>query len=170
MNQITASVLFVLLAVVVLALMAWGWRRRARRDARVTAPVGAARGDVRARFSGLYVATTRHDAPLDRLAVRHLAFRSRVQVSVTAEGVALDLPGEPTVFLDAARIVGAGRATWTIDRVVERDGLVMIAWTADDGTVCDTYVRLQDGDPDALVVAIEHLRSASDSTQMGAPS
>jgi hypothetical protein len=170
MNQVTASMLFVLLAIVVLALMAWGWRRRARRDAGVTAPVGRTRGAVRAEFAGLYVATTRHDAPLDRLNVRHLAYRSRVAVTVTAEGVALDMPGEPTVFLDAPRLKGAGRATWTIDRAVERDGLVMLAWTADDGTVCDTYIRLQDGDPDALVAEIEHLRGTSDSTQMGASS
>lgn len=156
------------LALALLALMLLGWRRRARRDAGVAAPVGEARGEMRARFDGLYVATTRHDAPLDRLNVRHLAYRSRARVTVTGEGVALDLPGEPTVFLDAARLAGVGRATYTIDRVVERDGLVLIAWTADDGTVCDTYVRLQNGDPDALVAEVARLRTPDSATPMGA--
>lgn len=159
---------FAALALALLGLMLWGWRRRARRDAAVTAPLGELRGELRGRFGGLYVATTRHDAPLDRLNVRHLAYRSRVRVTVTAEGVALDMPGAPTVFVDAARIAGAGRATWTIDRVVERDGLVLLAWTADDGTVCDTYLRLQDGDPDALVAEVDRLRTDSASTPMGA--
>ncbi len=162
--------IFVAIAVIALALMAWGWRRRARRDGGVAAPVAERRGEIRASFTGLYVATTRHEAPLDRLNVRHLAFRSRVAVTVTDAGVALDMPGEPTVFLDTARLRGTGRATWTIDRVVESDGLVLMAWAADDGTVCDTYLRLQEADPDALVAEIQRLRgtSDSDSTQMGA--
>lgn len=172
MSHEVASMAFVAIAIAALALMAWGWRRRTRRDAGIAAPIGAPRGEVRGTFVGLYVATTRHDAPLDRLNVKHLAFRSRVTITVTAEGVALDMPGAPTVFLDAPRITGAGRATWTIDRVVESDGLVMIAWTADDGTVCDTYLRLQESDPQALVAEIDRLRqtpdSDSDSTQMGA--
>ncbi|WP_309067298.1 hypothetical protein [Microbacterium sp.] len=170
MSHEAASLIFVAIAVIALALMVWGWRRRARRDARVTAPVAERRGAVRATFTGLYVATTRHDEPLDRLNVKHLAFRSRVTVTVTDAGVALDMPGEPTVFLDAPRLRDAGRATWTIDRVVEYDGLVLLAWTADDGTICDSYVRLQNADPDALVSEVQRLRtdSDSDSTQMGA--
>ncbi|MER7795800.1 hypothetical protein [Microbacterium sp. NPDC096154] len=166
MTHEAASLVFVLIAVVALSLMAWGWRRRAKRDAGIAAPIGERRGDVRGTYSGLYVATTRHDAPLDRLNVRHLAFRSRVTVTVTSAGVALDMPGEPTVFLDASRLWAVGRATWTIDRVVESDGLVLLAWAAGDGTVCDTYVRLQDGDPNALVAEIDRLRT--DFTQMGA--
>ena len=168
MTQEFAASLFALLAVAAIALMAWGWRRRSRRDAGLAAPLGGIRGAVRAEFSGLYVATTRHDAPLDRLNVRHLAFRSRVALTVTDEGVALDMPGEPTVFVAASRLRGVGRATWTIDRVVENDGLVLIAWAADDDTICDTYVRLQDADPDALVARIQDLQTPHDSTQMGA--
>lgn len=147
------------LAIIALVLFAmwWGWRARKRRSAEVAVSFGAAEGETTATFEGLYVATTRHDAPLDRLALPHLAFRSRVRVSVTTTGLALDMPGAPTLFLAASRLVGAGRATWTIDRVVERDGLVLVAWTADDGTVCDSYIRLQSDDPDALVAAIDAL-------------
>lgn len=172
MTHEVASMFFVVLAIAALAAMAWSWRRRTRRDAGVTAPVGERRGAVHAEFTGLYVATTRHEAPLDRLNVRHLAFRSRVTVVVTDQGVALELPGEPTVFLDRGRLRAVGRATWTIDRVVEPDGLVLIAWAADDGTICDSYVRLQEADPDDLVSRIQrliaHTDSDSDSTQMGA--
>ena len=54
------------------------------------------------------------------------------------------------MFLEASRIVGADRATWTIDRVVERDGLVRISWRvgpgsapeAEPGTIADSYVRM----------------------------
>ncbi|WP_119697892.1 hypothetical protein [Microbacterium halotolerans] len=141
----------------VLTLMWLGWRRRRRVSAEIRVPLGQARGETTAVFDGLYVATTRHDAPLDRLAPPHLAFRSRVTVTVTTSGVALDMPGTPSLFLDADRIEGAGRATWTIDRVVERDGLVLVAWRGDDDTICDSYIRLQTDSPDALVRAIDDL-------------
>ncbi|GGH35738.1 PH-like domain-containing protein [Microbacterium album] len=181
MTRETAALVMATVAALILALMLWGWRRRVRRDAGIVPPVGERRGLTRAVFAGFYVATTRHDAPLDRLTVRHLAHRSRVVVTVTEEGVTLDLPGEPTLFLDAARLAGVGRATWTIDRAVEPDGLVLVAWTADDGTICDTYIRLQDGDPDALVEEIARLHAgaapdprpssppAQDSTSTGDP-
>lgn len=150
-----------ILAIIALALFGmWrGWRARTRRAARLGVTFGPATGEAVAAFGGLYVATTAHDDPLDRLPLPHLGFRSRVVVTVTTEGVALDMPAAPTLFLAAARLVGAGRATWTIDRVVERDGLVLIAWTTDDGTIVDTYLRLQSSEPDALVAAVEDLRT-----------
>lgn len=156
--------MMVAIAAVALGAMAWGWRRRSRRDAGTAAPVRATEGTETARFAGLYVATTRHGHPLDRLAVRHLQFRAKAVVTVTDRGVALDLAGAPGIFLRTEELVGAGRATWTIDRVVETDGLVLIAWLASDGTLCDSYVRLQGGDPDELVAAIEALRTSTTPT------
>lgn len=156
--------LMVVIAVLILAGMAWGWRRRVRRDAGTVVPVRPAEGAATARFAGIYVATTRHEQPLDRLAVKPLDFRAKAAITVTDRGVALDLSGAPTVFLRAEEIAGSGRATWTIDRVVEQDGLVLIAWCASDGTICDSYVRLQGDDPDALVAAIEDLRTSSNPT------
>ncbi|WP_105565235.1 PH-like domain-containing protein [Microbacterium halophytorum] len=150
---------FVAVIALVLFAMWWGWRARRKRSASVVAPQAPVRGAEVAVFDGLYVATTRHGDPLDRLVVPGLAFRSRVHVTVTSAGVALAMPGSHTLFLDADRISGAGRATWTIDRVVERDGLVLIAWRSDDGTICDSYIRLQTASPDALVSAIDDLKA-----------
>ncbi len=78
-------------------------------------------------FPGLYVATTRHDEPLERLAIKGLGFRSRVDVTVTTAGVALDLPGQPRIALTRDRLVDAAQATVAIDRVVERDGLTRVS-------------------------------------------
>ncbi|GAB2508670.1 hypothetical protein GCM10027064_02620 [Microbacterium petrolearium] len=165
MDDVMAYVpgLALLAALIALALFGmWrSWRRRSRAAAALGVPFGPASGTEVAAFGGLYVATTAHDEPLQRLALPHLGFRAKVTATVTTEGLALDMPGAPTVFLAASRLVGAGRATWTIDRVVERDGLVLIAWTTDDGTVVDSYLRLQSSDPDALVAAIEDLRTTT---------
>ena len=159
----------VAVAVVLIGLMLWGWTRRRKRDAQVEVPLGEPVGSAILTSHGFYVATTKHDEPLNRIAARPLAFRSRVDVTVTEAGLAIALaqegglglamPGERPVFIPASRIDGAGRATWTIDRVVERDGLVLVAWS-DGSQILDTYVRLQDDDPAALVAAIDGIRSA----------
>ena len=154
--------------VLVLAGIAWGWSRRVRRDRGLVAPTDVPDGfAAEASFSGLYVATTRHDKPLDRLAIRHLRYRGRVGIEVAPAGVLLAVTGEPPVFLAASRIVGVDRATWTIDRVVERDGLVRIAWRvasdgdSEPGTIADSYVRMT-GDapgetPTELVAAVTRI-------------
>jgi hypothetical protein len=137
--------------VLVLAGIAWGWTRRVRRDRGLVAPTDIPEGFVaEASFSGLYVATTRHEKQLDRLAIRHLRYRGRVGIEISSAGVLLAITGEAPVFLAASRIVGVDRATWTIDRVVERDGLVRLAWRvgpesateAEPGTIADSYVRI----------------------------
>jgi hypothetical protein len=156
--------------VLVLAGIAWGWSRRVRRDRGLAAPTDVpARFVAEASFSGLYVATTRHEKPLDRLAIRHLRYRGRVGIEISPAGILLAITGEPPVFLAASRIVGVDRATWTIDRVVERDGLVRLAWCVEPGsdpendpeTIADSYVRMTgDGPgetPGELVAAVTRI-------------
>ncbi|KSU52491.1 hypothetical protein [Microbacterium enclense] len=159
MSREGALLVMVGVAVVVLALLAWAWVRRTRRDARFTAPVGELPEDAveTAAFPGLYVATTRHDEPLERLAIKGLGFRSRVDVTVTTAGVALDLPGQPRIALTPDRLVDAAQATVAIDRVVEAGGLTRISWRIDDATVVDTYLRPQDASAKALADAIRPL-------------
>ncbi|KQZ84273.1 hypothetical protein ASD56_09795 [Microbacterium sp. Root166] len=166
MTREGALLVIVLAAVALLGLLAWAWLRRSRRDSRLSAPVGEApaTASVTAVFPGLYVATTRHGEPMERLAIRGLAFRSRVDVTVTDAGVALDLTGQPRVFLDTSRIAEVAQATLAIDRVVERDGLVRLAWRLDDGTVVDSYLRPQDASARALADAIAGILT---STQTG---
>ncbi|WP_106813894.1 PH-like domain-containing protein [Microbacterium timonense] len=156
MSREGALTVIVAVAVGLLALLAWAWWRRTRRDARFTAPVGEVPQGARtlSAFPALYVATTRHDEPLERLAIDGLAFRSRADVTVTDAGVALDLTGRPRVFVAADRIDGVGQANVAIDRVVERDGLVRVAWRLDDGTVVDSYLRPQDASARALADAV----------------
>lgn len=166
MTQQAALLLVSGVALVLLVVLGWAWVRRTRRDSALIAPVGEipAEAATRASFPGLYVATTRHDEPLERLAMRGLAFRSRADITVTDAGVALDLTGQPRVFLGAERIVAVDQATVAIDRVVERDGLTRLAWRLDDGTVVDTYLRPQDASARALADAVSGILT---STQTG---
>lgn len=164
MSREAALAVMIGVAVLALALLVWAWRRRARRDAGIAAPVGEAPAGTaeRARFDGLYVASTRHEQPLERLAIRGLGFRSRADITVTDAGVGLDLPGQPRMLLPAARLVDAAQATVAIDRVVERDGLARVSWRAADDTVVDTYLRPQGASARALVDAIRPILPTGD--------
>jgi hypothetical protein len=88
-------------AVLVLLAMAFAWRRRLRRDSPYSAPLGVPEhAEVLSRHAVLYVSTTRHDEPLERLAIAPLAYRARGEL----EGQALrrrsrhryDRPGRRT--------------------------------------------------------------------------
>lgn len=159
MSREGALLVMVAVALVLLALGVWAWMRRTRRDARLSAPFGEppATATVLGTFPGLYVATTKHDEPLERLAIRGLGFRARVEVTVTDAGVVLDLAGQPRMLVAADRLVDAGQSTVAIDRVVESDGLTRLAWRIDDDTIVDTYLRPQQASARALADSIRPL-------------
>ena len=140
-----------------IGLMARSWRARGRRQSDIpaleTAPDDLS--DPVTAVDGFYVATSRSGDPLDRVVVHGLGFRGRAIVSVHAEGVRLEIAGEPAKLIRASSLRGVDRATWTIDRVVERDGLVLVAWRLGEVDL-DTYLRLPD-DPTAVVDAIRPL-------------
>ena len=151
----TVAILVVLVAVLLLILV--GWRRRVRRDrdagAGYPAPAAPAASLVEVR--ALYVATTKGGEPLERLALPGLAFRGNAAVTVSGDGVTIAVTGEHPVFITAGAITGVGAATVTIDRVVERDGLVRISWTTSGGAAADSFLRVVDPvDREPLLAAV----------------
>lgn len=160
--------IMVAVAAVLIALGLWAWVRRTRRDRTpLVAPAEIpAHATTAAQFETLYVATTAHDAPLERLAAPGLGFRSKSTVTVTDAGVALDLTGQPRLFLASGRLISVDQSTVVIDRVVEKDGLARLVWRTDAGDAVDTYLRPQDASARALVEAISplisHTRTGSD--------
>ncbi len=158
-------------ALIPLALIALGmvigWRalRRRTSDIRGLAPVPSEAGETLFGEDLLYVATTRAGQPLQRIAVKGLAFRARAVLAVMSGGIRLDLAGARPGFIPAAALEGVGRATWTIDRVVSNDGLVLVRWRQEAGAL-DSYFR--SADPSALVEAIERLLPAHAAAGAGA--
>ncbi len=156
MDRILPAIVIVAVVAVVFTLLALSWRARRRRQAGMGEPASPPVdfGDPTFTDDLLYVATTRADAPLDRVTIAGLGFRARAVVTTAPSGIVLDLAGRGPVFIPKAAIHGVGRATWTIDRVVDADGLVFVRWVLGT-TELDSYLRSTD--PDRLVTALTAL-------------
>ena len=157
MDRVLPSILVGAILVLALAGMYLGWRALRRRQAGLAAPEvpPADTGAVLAEGDGLYVATTLGGAPLERVAVGGLGFRSRASVTVAESGIVLRLTGQQPVFIPRERLRSVERATWAIDTAVETGGLVALGWELGEQEV-DSFLRL-DGDPAALLSAARGL-------------
>jgi hypothetical protein len=165
MDRTLSTLIIATVILLLLALMVVGWRNRSRRQGDVAAPraVPPELGDALLTVTVLYVATTRDGAPLDRITVHGLGFRARGELALHSDGIAVAIDGRRPWFIPRAEVRGAGRATWTIDRVVEEGGLLMVAWTSGEAQV-DSYFRVTDADVDgattALLTSLQSLVSA----------
>ena len=160
-------------AIIVVAILAlllfgmWlGWRGRRQRDVQVGAyPLPDATAAPIVSAETFYVATTAHEKPLERLNISGLGFRARARVTIGADGLAIEIPGEDTAWIPRDAVRGAGPATFAIDRVVERDGLVCVTWTlAGSGELADSYLRVTETtDRERILDALAHILPAAPS-------
>lgn len=166
MDRLTPAALIVGLIVLLLLLMWLGWRAMAKRQAGYArpAPVPADLAETTLAVDALYLSTTPADRPLQRLVVAGLGFRAEASIRTSVQGIILGLRGEAEIFIAADHLVGIGPATLTIDRVVEKDGLLRLRWMLGSDPV-DSYFRLfQESDRHELMTAVRRLAGADDPT------
>jgi hypothetical protein len=167
MDRVLIGVAILGLVAIVFVLLGRGWRARTRSQAGIGEPAAppADLGEPTFTEDLLYVASTRAEAPLDRITIAGLGFRARAVLSTAPAGLVLDLAGRGPVFIPRESITGVGRATWTIDRVVDTDGLIFVRWLLGT-TGIDSYLR--SSDPDRLVEALSALTTPSASKEADA--
>lgn len=125
-SKLVSAIVVIAILLILFALMALAWRRRGRAQSdlpeldAVPADLGTALGS----FAGLYLSTTPAGAPLERITVRGLGFRARTSVELFESGIVFNTDR----FIARESIVAIERATWTIDRGVETDGLSVVRW------------------------------------------
>jgi hypothetical protein len=100
-------------------------------------------GDVIASFTVLYVATTPSNNPLERVWASPLAYRAKARIDVRSGGLVFALTGEGDMGIPAESLTGVGRGTWTIDKAVDPEGLVVVTWRH-AGKTYDSYFRSVD--------------------------
>lgn len=145
--------LVVALMIVLLGLLAVGWLARKKRQSGISSPrpTPADRGHVVGTFPGKYVATTIGADPFDRIAVHGLGFRGAATVTVCDLGLIVSIVGADEFWIPRDELRGITRATWTIDRAVEKDGMHLISWTL-DGQEVDSYFRMDEPGPFTLAM------------------
>ncbi|MET3510195.1 MULTISPECIES: PH-like domain-containing protein [Plantibacter] len=164
-GRILAAVLVALVLLGVLALMGFAWRRRVARDAQVgpLAELPDPRPVPSLTVEVLYVATSKHDQPLERLALQGLRYRSRVTLELGAAGVVVDVPGERPTFIPATSIVGVDQTNLTIDRVVEPGGLIRLSWRPVPTVIADSTFRvLEQADRARIIDIVTSIIPAAD--------
>lgn len=87
-----------------------------------------------------YVATVFAGRPLDRVLGHGLAHRGNATVLVSPDGVAIYRTGENSFLIPAKDVIGISQESTVIDRAVEPDGMIAIAWNL-GGTDLQTYLR-----------------------------
>ena len=175
MDRSIPAIITALVLLGVLVLMWRSWRKRSRRDAALAVgyPMPGTAGVALAGAEAYYVATTPRDAPLERLAIAGLGFRARAALTVTVEGITVDLDGNAPVFIPGRAIDQVGAAQIAIDRVVETDGLVRLSWrlgtSSDDRRAVDSFFRIIDPNDRARLVDSIRTISATGTGPAAAP-
>lgn len=154
------SAAFVIAVALLVVLGLWSKRRR-QRD--IDEPQGWIQTLPTLVTEAFYVATTRAGDPYERIFAHGLGFRGRTQLAIDADGVQL-LADRREVRIPASSIRGVERATWTIDRVVEPGGILVIAHTL--GADVDTYLRVI-GDDAPVLEALSSLVPGHETTTTG---
>ncbi|MEU3332756.1 hypothetical protein ACF046_12035 [Glutamicibacter creatinolyticus] len=117
---------------VLLLLIAVGWRNRKRRQSGVPAPFQDFADTEVARFEGMYVATTRGEDWLDRIAVHQLGVRTNADLVIGERGVHFMRAGARAVHVPFAALTRVNRASGMAGKFVEDNGLVITGWVKDD--------------------------------------
>lgn len=142
--EVAAVLAVVLLGLGYLVLRSWRGRKVSQGKLLPSLPAAFELSNATA-TNAHYVATTLHGEPLTRIVASGLAHRGLAELRYGTEGLIVDRRGEPTLFLKREAIESVGATNATIDRVVERDGLLVVTWHS-GSSVFDTLLRVLNQD------------------------
>jgi hypothetical protein len=91
--------------------------------------------------SGYYVATVYADGPLNKFWGHGLGARGQAQFAITPNGLAISRDGEASFLIPSKAISAIGHQSATIDKAVEKDGLLLVDWTLGE-TKLTTVIRI----------------------------
>lgn len=95
--------------------------------------------------SAYYVSTVFADKALTRVWAHGLGGRGRAFIAISPEGISISRQGESGFLIPTKNLTGVSRASATIDKAVERDGLLVLLWTL-GGDELATHLRIVNHD------------------------
>ncbi|WLQ32717.1 hypothetical protein P8A18_04290 [Streptomyces castrisilvae] len=156
----------VVLVVFVYWLMRQGWKWRGNLQSDLpplaTTPEGYADGEKLLGLTGRYHASTTAGQWLDRIVAHGLGTRSRVELTLTAEGLDVVRPGAADFFVPAADLRGARTDKALAGKVLPEGGLLVITWALGDQLIDSGFRSDHSAEHPAWVEAVNHLTSTTE--------
>jgi hypothetical protein len=148
MEKYVMAAISLLFFSVFLLLAARAWqKRKEEQTAKFDSPLEALDyfGELKAKSSGFYVATTYSENHLERISAFGLGARGICQVLVFSEGVLLIRNGERPIAIESSALVSVSSNQVAIDKAVEPNGLMTITWKQNSSLLA-THLRIVDKD------------------------
>ncbi|THA66557.1 hypothetical protein E6P78_16340 [Streptomyces sp. A0958] len=156
----------VVLVLFVYWLMRQGWKWRGSLQSGLpplaTTPDGYADGEKPLTLTGRYHASTTAGQWLDRIVAHGLGTRSRVELTLTAQGLDVVRPGATDFFVPAADLRGARTDKALAGKVLPEGGLLVITWALGDQLIDSGFRSDHSAEHPAWVEAVNHLTSTTE--------
>ncbi|ARH90250.1 PH-like domain-containing protein [Streptomyces sp. MOE7] len=141
----------------------WKWRGTLQGDLPELPATPADAGEARLTLSGRYHGSTTAGQWLDRIVARGLGTRSRVELTLTDQGLDVVRPGAASFFVPAAALRGARLDKGIAGKVLTEGGLLIVTWRHGDREIDSGFRSDRAADHGAWVEALNAL-STTDTT------
>ncbi|NED89707.1 hypothetical protein G3I76_57730 [Streptomyces sp. SID11233] len=149
-------------------LMRQGWKWRGSLQSGLsdlaTRPDGFADGERLLTLTGRYHASTTAGQWLDRIVAHGLGTRSRVELTLTEQGLDVVRPGAADFFVPAADLREARIDKALAGKVLPEGGLLIITWALGDQLIDSGFRSDHSAEHPAWVEAVNHLTSSTEGT------
>lgn len=146
-------------------LMRQGWKWRGRLQSGIpalaTTPEGFADGGKLLTLTGRYHASTTAGQWLDRIVAHGLGTRSRVELTLTEQGLDVVRPGAADFFVPASALREARLDKALAGKVLPEGGLLVITWALGDRLIDSGFRSDRAAEHQAWVDAVNHLGGAA---------
>ncbi|MBO0913802.1 PH-like domain-containing protein [Streptomyces laculatispora] len=149
-------------------LMRQGWKWRGSLQSGLSdlavRPDGFADGGKLLTLTGRYHASTTAGQWLDRIVAHGLGTRSRVELTLTEQGLDVVRPGAADFFVPATDLRAARTDKALAGKVLPEGGLLIITWALGDQLIDSGFRSDHSAEHPAWVEAVNHLTSSTEGT------
>ncbi|MEU8568335.1 hypothetical protein AB0C51_08195 [Streptomyces pathocidini] len=139
----------------------WKWRAVLQSDLPEPHPVPEVLPEPRLSLSGRYHGSTTAGQWLDRIVAHGLGTRSRAELTLTDEGLAVVRPGARDFFVPAADLRGARLDKGIAGKVLTEGGLLVITWSCGEKSIDSGFRADRAAEHPAWVEAIDHMNQTN---------
>ncbi len=142
----------------------WKWRGLLQSDLPALQEIPEKQGEPVLRLTGRYHGSTTAGQWLDRIVAHGLGVRSRVELTLTEDGLEVVRPGATDFFVPAAALRGARLDKGIAGKVLTEGGLLVITWSHGDRLVDSGFRADRSGEHAAWVKALGQDTSSTGNT------